>query len=99
MSTKSNTANDLLDALKERITKEIVKENKEKKKDEIIGSEDTVDGRGAKRKIKEKKEEDADDEAEGEGEGEEKPRRKKKKKRSRGPLRNTNDQQYVITFS
>ena len=97
MSTKSNTANDLLDALKERITKEIVKENKEKKKDEIIGSEDTVDGRGAKRKIKEKKEEDADDEAEGEGEGEEKPR--KKKKRSRGPLRDTKDQQYVITFS
>ena len=55
MSTKSNTANDLLDALKERITKEIVKENKEKKKDEIIGSEDTVDGREKKNEGKERR--------------------------------------------
>ena len=91
MSTSSNP---LLDALKNRILKEIVKENEEKK-DEKLGSENTVDERGEKRKMKEKKEEDADDEAE--GEDEEKPR--KKKKRSLGSHRDTKDQQYVSTFS
>ena len=91
MSTSSNP---LLDALKNRILKEIVKENEEKK-DEKLGSENTVDERGEKRKMKENKEEDADDEAE--GEDEEKPR--KKKKRSLGSHRDTKDQQYVSTFT
>ena len=91
MSTSSNPR---LDALKNRIMKELMMENEEKK-DEKLGSEDTVDGRGEKRKMKEKKEEDADDEAV--GEDEEKPR--KKKKISLGSYRDTKDQQYVSTFT
>ena len=74
--------------------KELMMENEEKK-DDKLGSEDTVDGRGEKRKMKEKKEEDADDEAV--GEDEEKPR--KKKKISLGSYRDTKDQQYVSTFT
>ena len=90
MSTSSNPR---LDALKNRIMKELMMENEEKK-DEKLGSEDTVDGRGEKRKMKEKKE-DADDEVV--GEDEEKPR--KKKKISLGSYRDTKDQQYVSTFT